>query len=231
MRMAPCADEQACAKRIDFGTVRNVSGRTITVMAHKVPGPAAHDPISVSLYYLKSSNKHKRSAAIRNLRDTPPDDNRRAAVTSALEGLLDDADFSARADAVRALGVWGTKENVPALLAVLQKDKEFVPRHGAMEALARLKDDRAIEPIAARLAIPADRNAAAKALQDIGPAAEKAVRAQLNDPDNWTKTEACHVLRVIGSRQSLPALQRLINDPDISVRSAAQDTIKVLQAK
>jgi hypothetical protein len=229
VRLTPCDDVAAAAKKVDFGKVRSVSGRVVTVMADKVQGPAANDPVTLSFYYLKSAHKGKRDDAVRKLRTITPD-NRRAQVAKALEALLNDPSQFTRAEAAQTLGAWGTKENVPALLAVLQ-DTEFVARHGAIEALSKIKDERAIEPIAARLENAADRHTAGKALKDFGPAAEKPVMARLTHPEMWTKVEACHILRVIGTRQCLPAVQRLTNDPDVTIRNAAQDTVKVLQGK
>ncbi len=209
--------------------MRSVDGRVICVVATRVQGPSANDPLTVALYNLKSSNKGKRDNALRDLRKIAPNE-RRPEVLKALEVSLNDPDMFARAEAVETYGAWATKENVPTLLAVL-KDKEMFVRPKAIEALTRLKDERAIEPFAERLQDPAERGSAAKALKSFGPAAEKAVLARLDHPDIWTRIEACHILREIGTQQSIAPMQRLANDKDAFVKVAANDTLKVLQSK
>jgi HEAT repeat protein len=255
VHLTPVADANACAKRVDFGTVHSVSLGVISVKATKVAGPDGADPVSIALYYLKSLDKGKRNEAMRNLKSMAPNE-RAADVTKALQGMLTDPDLFARADAVEAYGVWASGENAPALRAALQdkewivreraigalarikdvpallplvQDKEMMVRHKAIAVLAQLKDVRAIEPIADRLGEFSDRGPAGKALTDFGPAAEKALIARLNHANNDVRVESCHILAKIGTAQSLPALQQLTNDKNFFLKLAAQDAVKALQ--
>jgi predicted Zn finger-like uncharacterized protein len=229
VRLGPVSDPQRCAARIDFGTVHSVSGRTITVVARKVEGPAANaDLVTKALYELKSPAAHRRTEAVRRLKDTLPDAARRAEVARALEPLLNDPDQFARATVIEALGIWGTKESVPLLIKAMSPKET---RNDAMKALGRLKDERAIEPIAGRLEDPFDRGAAADALKAFGRAAEKAVLERLSHLDGGVRQEACRILEVIGTRESIPALKRVIEVGDAQAKGWAEQAIKAITAR
>jgi hypothetical protein len=230
MVMYPCADPAACAKKVDFGEVRSVQGNVISVIAKKAAGPAGNDKLSIAVYYLKSSSQMKRTNALRDLQKITPNE-RRAEVVGMLEGMLKEKDAGIRGGAAEALAVWGGKENVPALLAALQDKTKFSGLDKVMMTLGKFKDERAVEPLAAWLEDPGDRGSAGDALKLMGPMAEHAVLAKLDHPDNQTKMAACNVLRVIGTRQSLPALEKLASHPDNVVRQTAEDTIKIIAAK
>src|SRR5205807_1604974 len=107
-----------------------------------------------------------------------------------LDSMITGADT--RAEALKALATWATKDNVPGLAMLLGQDN--VPRADIIRVLARLKDDRAAEALAARLPT-GDRQLAASALREIGPGAEKAVLAYLNHADNGASTEARKLLK------------------------------------
>ena len=77
---------------------------------------------------------------------------------------------------------WATMENVPSLIRLVEVD-QFQHRRRAMQALAKLKDPRGVEPLAKRLENFFDRQAAAEALTEIGPIAESAVLKYFNHPD------------------------------------------------
>jgi hypothetical protein len=230
MVMYPCADPAACAKKVDFGEVRSVRGNVISVIARKAAGPAGNDKLSIAVYYMKSSSQMKRTNALRDLQQITPNE-RRAEVVGMLVGMLKEKDKEIRGGAADALAVWGSKENVPALLAALLDKTKFSGLDRVMRTLGKFKDERAVEPLAAWLEDAGDRGSAAEALKEMGPMAETAVLARLNHPDDQTKTAACNVLRVIGTRQSLPALEKLASHPDFNVSQTAKDTIKILAAK
>jgi predicted Zn finger-like uncharacterized protein len=184
VKLSPVSDVQAFSQKLDFGTVRSVQGRVITVVARKVEGP-------------------------------PPN-----------------ADSVAKAsthnEAIEAIGVWGDKDSVAVLLKAMQ-DKET--RGAAMRALGRLKDERAAGPIAERLAEFFDRHEAAEALKRMGPIAEKAVLNCLNHPDKQVRMEACSILGAIGTRQSLPALEKAAKSKDFLVSVHAKRAIEAINAR
>lgn len=229
IRLYPVQDPKAFADKIDFATVRGVSGRTITLVARKVEGapPPNADAVSKALFRLKSNNVALRHQALRTIKDTLPDE-RRGEVVKALEPLVNDSDHFTREWAIEALGVWGTKETVPILLKAM-KQKES--RGAAMKALGHLKDERAIEPIADRLEDFFDRGPAAEALKKMGPAAENAVLKQMNHTDNQVRLTACDILKTIGTAKSLPALRRAVAEGDFFLKPKAEETIKAIKAR
>jgi hypothetical protein len=137
------------------------------------PAAWAIDPVLKALGDLKSNDVGRRLGAAIRLSQLKPDEHQ-AQVSQALEELLRDVDSSIRKAAVEALGVWGTKENVPPLLPLVA-DKDLMTRRAAIEVLGKLKDERAIEPIAKQLEDGFNRDKVSQALQGFGPAAEKAV--------------------------------------------------------
>jgi HEAT repeats len=225
-QIRPCADVAACAKKVDFGKVRNVSGNIITVVVDKKDIPEAKDAISVALFHLKMGDKTK---ALQRLQNIAPNE-RRAEVVKILEGMLTDSDQFTRANAVELLGKWGSKDEVPLVIGML-KDQQVVVRGKAIEVLGNFKDPRAIEPIADRLVDFFDRGPATKVLKEFGPAAEPALIARLGHKDKDVKVEACRLLKVIGSKQCVPALQQLANSEDFFVSNAAKDALRGLQNK
>ena len=98
-----------------------------------------------------------------------------------------------------------------------------------MAGLAKLKDERAIEPIAERL--PKDRREASAALQEFGPAAEKPVIKYLQDKDKNNRIEACKILKAIGTKNSLAALTALSKEKDKAIATAAAEAAKAVAAR
>jgi hypothetical protein len=229
--LGPVRDPQACANKIDFGTVRRVDGRIISVVAHKVEGlPPNADAVTKAIHDLKSPNFTRRLEAARRLKSMAPNE-RRAEVARALQdAMAKDTNTFSRQEVVAALAVWGDKDSVPALLNALSDENPFT-RKAVMHALVRFKDERACEPLAQRLEDIADRQEAVAALKAMGPMAEKAVLKQLESPDHWVSWEACKVLRVIGTKESLPALQRAAERGEAFVPDEARGAIRAIQAR
>jgi hypothetical protein len=224
--LGPVSDPKAFAGKIDFGTVRRVSGRTVTV-AVAGPPPANADAVAKALHGLKSPNAMRRAESARQLKDMLPDQ-RRAEVAPVLESLLSDPNPLTRDSAAEALGVWGGQANVPALLRAMN---DVQNRRAAMLALGRLKDGRAAEPLASRLEDLGDRQVAAEALKAMGPAAEQAVLRRLGHHDEFVRVEACRVLKVIGTRASLPALQKAVAENDFFVAPEAKTAAQAITAR
>jgi hypothetical protein len=221
----PVGDAEAFAKKIEFGKVTRVSGRDIFVQANKVdvPGPGT-DAIAQALFDLKEGDSIARKKAVETLgRQTPNE--RRAEIVNVLEPLLKSPDPFVRRAAVPVLALWGGKDSVPALVQTLHNDDVFT-RQAALESLANLKDARAVEPMAELLPQGIDRANAGKALQAMGSMAEKAVAVYLTHGDFGTRLEACHILKVIGTKESVAALQKAtLNQQDAIVASAAQEAL------
>jgi hypothetical protein len=226
--VCPVADPEAYARKIDFGDVRSVQGRVITLTAHKLEGPPDNaDEVSRSLFYLKSPNMGRRWEAAGKLSRAPPD-HRRPQVARALEACINDPDPNVRRDVLDALGSWGTPESVPLLIKGIT-----VPETGdhAVRALGKLKDPRAIEPLAAAVPIPFLRHEANVALKEFGTAAEKPVLKLLDHPERDVRFEACDILKVCGTPASIRALAKQAEDPDPGLSRCAKDAIQAINGR
>jgi hypothetical protein len=180
---------------------------------------------------LASGEFFKVRGAAERLAKAYPAEHRRAEVASALESLTTNRDLFIRQSSARALAVWATADNVPALLSLL---KDPIPscRAEAMNALAALKDERGAVAVAKKLGDFVDRAHAHTALEAMGPVAEQPVLALLDNPDAETRVEACAVLKSIGSQDSVAGLQSAARqDKDARVRRAAQDALTAFAAR
>lgn len=150
---------------------------------------------------------------------------RRSEVTQSLQSLLRDPDPFVRRAAVRALGKWGTAENVPALLPLLDSSN-FALRWATIETLALIGDPQAAAPLARRVANPVDRSEAADALEALGPPATEATAALLTHRDWRVRVEACHILGSIGGPGAQRALRTATRDSNELVAAAAQNGLE-----
>jgi hypothetical protein len=228
-RVAPISDVNAFASRIDFGKVTRINGRTIIVKATPVPGAgsAAASPLNRALAGLKSSDADVLESALEQLAEIKPIRARRTEVLQALLRPLGGTDVRAKTLAIEALGVWGTRGHVPALVELLD-NRDARLRCAAIRALGQLKDPAAIAPIARRLDDHFDRHDAVKALVALGPAAEEAVLPALANQESDVRRAACEILEEIGSADSVAALKAAQADSNTWVRSAAADALKAV---
>ncbi len=97
-----------------------------------------------------------------------------------------------REGALEILATYGAKEQVPVLVRALKTPISNNVRHQIVQALGRLKDPRAIKPLAALLAegsvdqfgyVNGRENGVVQALINSGPEAEDAVLDQLKLPN------------------------------------------------
>lgn len=123
-----------------------------------------------------------------------------AAVAKAVEPLVNDRDV--RDQAAKVLAKWATKDNVPALVRCLSSDSREV-KNAATDALVRLKDERAAEPLAKRLTEHFERESVRKALEDLGPIAEKAVLKYYNHSDHWAREAARKIVAEYGTKDDV----------------------------
>lgn len=125
-------------------------------------------------------------------------------------GQLESHDPLARRLAAHALGMIGAQgkaKSVPALLAALEDGESFV------------------------------RVWAAAALMRVDPSSERAIEVLirgLQDQRSFVRSLAAwhlgrHALGIPGATAALPALQKLLDDENLSVRAEAELALKVLQ--
>jgi HEAT repeat protein len=155
-------------------------------------------------------------------------------VSKALNPILEDRDQNVRGLGFRAAKVWGTKENVAALLLQVADGNIFVKdqRHQAILALGEIKDERAVWPLAVRLGDVWDGAVATQALKTMGSAAEKELIAHLGDADPKARDCAWKGLIQVGSKQSLPSLEKAARDEkDRNVLNTASTALGIIKAR
>lgn len=157
-------------------------------------------------------------------------DDRRDETSRTLDNYLAEKNYSARLSALRAIRIWGTPQNVPSLVRLLDPSENDIIRQRAIEALGSIGDPQAAEPLAERLADPADRASAIKALCDLGPAAEDAVVSMLADKDPAVYDAACKVLGEIGGSKAIAAMKRSATTEG-RIRNSTKSALEKLQKK
>jgi RNA polymerase sigma factor (sigma-70 family) len=161
-------------------------------------GPFGPESFDQALEWMRGDNQAAQLIAIGSLaRLEMPYEPRREEVTAQLEKMLNGRDRLVASRCAEALYVWATAKQVPSLIKSLE-DKFC--RKAAMQTLGRLKDERAVEPLARFLQSDKhfDREPAAAALIAIGPAAEKEVRKYLTDDNAATRDEVARILKQLG---------------------------------
>lgn len=180
---------------------------------------------------LKSPDANVAKSACDYLAKQPVNEARRAEVSKALEEPLGDpVNGETRKSAATALRTWGTKDNVPALIA--EMDNKNDPFHGSqqacMDALARLKDPRGAEAVAAHLPdFGFGRPAVVSALREMGPVAEKAVAAFANSPDQGVRNDVERLLKGYGSNANVK-LDAAVSDLDSTDANQRKSALEFL---
>jgi HEAT repeat protein len=166
-----------------------------------------------------------------------------ASAADALAKLIDDKDDRTAHEAILALASIGprAKQAVPALTKALQQD-ENPNAHAIAYALGRIGPAAAeAKPALEKLIASSDGNLAltsAWALTQIDPTSTDlagktlpVLTAGLNNPLPVARQGAAEGLGNLGSaaKDSLPALRRLLDDKDETVRAAAKKAIKAIR--
>jgi predicted Zn finger-like uncharacterized protein len=144
------------------------------------------------------SHPWNRIRAANHLAQMKPNEHR-AAVAHKLAEVATGANEFGRGEAIKALAVWATANELPDLLRLFRQ--------------------------------PGLRHGAGRAIRTVGPAAEKDVAAFLNDPDPFIRGDAIDLLKDIGTRQSMPALQAVVDRNDGLNIGRARDAIAAIQAR
>ncbi len=141
-----------------------------------------------------------------------------------------DDSWLGREMSARALGDLGDPSAVPALMDAAGKADT---RAAAVEALARLKDERAIPVLLSALdpaEEPITRRAAVEGLKDLGDRAvpvliEAFSRFNPEYPDTQTRILLCRLLGESGNDRALRTLRNALRDPDGEVRKCAAEYV------
>ena len=182
------------------------------------PIPEGTDPITKSLLQIQSTDRGRRREGLDRLPRLKPND-KLDEVAKALIAMLEDDDIFLVANVIEALVVWKTPDVVPALCEKLADNRGFV-RHKTIEALGKMKDPRAIGPLLDRL--KEDMFQVRDALKPFGASAEGPLIAKLKDDDPTVRRHACDILKEVGGKETLKAMDELPPDADGLTRMAAQ---------
>jgi predicted Zn finger-like uncharacterized protein len=179
------------------------------------PGPGERQPqkrpgeyanLNEALEDAKPGDVWRAKAACEWIAKAKIEDNRRAEVISKMEPLL--TEHVIKESAAQAIEAWAAKDNVPLLITMLRSDSGGVKK-SAMNALVRLKDERAAAPLAEKLKNFFERGDASQALRNLGPIAEKEVVKYAFDPDGGVQGEARKLLTGYGTKNSVYVSQAL----------------------
>jgi hypothetical protein len=198
----------------------------------KVTGDATLDQ---ALADLGKSDESAVQGAIDKLSKTSVNGQHQALVAQKLAAHLNDSNPFVRRSAVQALGVWGTPNEVPALLNVLGTDDDFGARNNVLQVIGKFRDERALKPVALAFQDGRTRIDAAKAFKEMGPMAETEVLGLLNTfstPEKvFDRNEVILILKDIGTLQSVPALQKEIAADNVHTKRNAQDAVAAIKAR
>jgi HEAT repeat protein len=192
--------------------------------------PAGRPTVEKAVAELKSPNPSTRQGAANWLARVKPEPGH-PEVAEALRPLVHESDPFTRPAALKALTVWGSEEDVPLLIEVMQDPNSVLIHKPAIEALANFKGAQVTAALAKQLGNFADRADASAALQRIGPEAEPAVLPYLDNADWGIQLEAMRILAKVGTEQSIPALEKLAKGPGPGVAMEAKATIEAIKRR
>jgi HEAT repeat protein len=192
--------------------------------------PLTDKEIDAAVDDLASDDVKRTTAAAKLLSEKKPQQPN-PKVAKALEAvMLHGEDALRRGSAAHAMKNWSTPESVPALIKALS-DAWPPVKSSAIEALTKYTPKEAIKPIAQQLLDMQTRGAAEKFLKAAGPDAEDAVLAHITYSDPWTRACVCTLLEGIGTKKSLPALEKAVSDENWMVNGAARKAVAAVKAR
>jgi hypothetical protein len=148
---------------------------------------------------------------------------RKVEVARALDNALRAPDMWVGYDASEALKKWGDKESVQPLVDFYYAHNDGILRPRVVEALGEIKDPASAKALAGFLkAKGGDTQKILESLRKIGKPGENEVASLLNDDDTAIQIEACKVLAQIGTKDSLPALEQVVekNRPGLKMKGS-----------
>jgi HEAT repeat protein len=196
----------------------------------KLPPPkvTGDEAIDRALQDLSAADRKNFVPAAQALSKMAPNQHR-AVVAQKLAEQLPKSEPGNRTPLLRALGVWGTANEVPALLLMLN-EKDGNTKNETMQALGKLRDGRAAAPLVQCLHELSTQYHAEQALRSIGPPAEKEVLTLLNQNEIKLKVIAVRLLKDMGTQQSVPALQAASRGP-IEIQDGARQALMAIAAR
>jgi predicted Zn finger-like uncharacterized protein len=192
VRLANNIDEAAEAQQQDWQNAANNGGNP---WGGGFPGfERQPKDMGEALTFLKGNDPNDRRGAANWLANQPLDAGKQKEVATALEVLVKDPDDNNCAAGCRAMKVWGTKDNGPALATALKSRPDGgIPGDAhkeLMAAIARVKYEAGADEILRFLPNFFIGGEAERALFDLGQGAEKYVLKYYHHPDGGTRGKA-----------------------------------------
>ena len=220
--------------KLTYTLIDGAGGRAeiarVAVVAQEPSQRLSKEEIDQCLADLKTANAGARSLAAARLQRAIPLQERKDAVVTVLAAMLKEKDPFSRKQAVDTLGTWAGPETVPLLIQCLEESALLV-KLAAIDALGKLKDERAAQPLAKLITQPGPRVQAAKALQSLGALAENPVLELLVHPEPEVRQQACRLLKELGTSTSLPALKTATEDDDRTVANLAKEAASAIAGR
>jgi hypothetical protein len=198
----------------------------VNTVAMDFPGAQPKD-LNEALQWLAAGGMKAENAAAW-LEKRPPDPARRAEVLAALDRDYTSATVNvfARQTYLNAMAAWAGPNDVPILVHSL----DVAVNDKVLDALVRYKNDEAARGVAKHL--DSDMFKASDTLKRMGPVAEDAVADFLLAAPNGTtpKWEALRILKVIGTRKTVPKVQEALRN-DKAIDYDANQAIAAMQKR
>lgn len=180
---------------------------------------------------LTSTDHFRKRDGIREINTSKVEEARKKEVLDALITLFDDSDVHQKVDVLKAFKKWATtqedKNRISACTENLLKDPWA--KKDTLRYLGENKITSAGKDVARLLKEPFERKEAAESLIAMGSETEKEVVPYLTDLDSQVRQMAIEVLARIGTRSSVPDLQRLLNDRAVGL--AAKQAIQLINGR
>lgn len=209
--------------------------RAAMAKAAKVNESEAKKPLSPKeitdvLADLHSGDGDRMTHAMQQLANKIPEKPNPELAKALADAATGSTSTMAKNNAAKALEKWSTAADVPKLLSALE-DKSPAVRVSAIKALTKLKTQEAIVPVSKKLGDLFTRRPAVDFLKAMGPAAEPVVVKLLENLDPAVRREAAAVLKVIGTKESIPALEKATEDPDVFAKNNAKDALAAVRSR
>jgi hypothetical protein len=181
-----------------------------------------------------ASLRSNESARIRFAADcfaNSPPTKPRADVVSALTTIAEHGDHFERLACIPALAVWHDRETATKLIEMLAREDDHFVTQEIIKTLGALRDERAIGPIVALLNDPLGRSNVPDALKPFGEKGELALLAELGSNNREHLKAVCDVLGTIGTKASVPALEKLVTHDDWFVQTSARRALQKVKLR
>lgn len=152
-----------------FGSVCAVGWWTATATRGTNRGQPVNS-VESAVSAIAETDRFRRRNAVTFLATTPVDAAHRPTVLAALAGPITDGDSYIRQDARMAFARWAGPDEVPRLIELAREEDTFANagRRAAVEALGRLKDERALPVLRELAGVPAVKREVERALKTFG---------------------------------------------------------------